>query len=103
MKIKKNDQVRVIAGKDKGKTGKVLCVLPKTAKAIVEGVNFVKRHARKTQKDQQGGIVQKESPINISNIQIICSRCNKPARIGITVLTDGTKSRYCKNCEEILQ
>ncbi len=103
MKIKKNDQVKVIAGKDKGKTGKVLCVLPSTGKAIVEGVNFIKRHARKTQKDQQGGIVQKEAPINISNIQVICSRCNKPARIGITVLTDGTKSRYCKNCEEILQ
>jgi len=103
VKIKKNDQVKVIAGKDKGKTGKVLCVLPSTGKAIVEGVNFIKRHARKTQKDQQGGIVQKEAPINISNIQVICSRCNKPARIGITVLTDGTKSRYCKNCEEILQ
>jgi large subunit ribosomal protein L24 len=102
MKIKKNDQVKVITGKDKGKTGKVLHILLRTNKAIVEGVNFIKRHTRKTQQDQQGGIVQREAPINISNLKVICSRCSKPTRLGITVLSDGTKSRYCKKCEETL-
>jgi len=102
MKIKKNDQVRVIAGKDKGKAGKVLCVLPRTKKAIVEGINFIKKHARKTQQDQQGGIVQRESPIDISNLMVICARCNKPTRVGFTKLSDGTKTRYCKMCKEIV-
>lgn len=102
MKIIRNDQVRVITGKDKGKSGKVLRVLPKNYKVIVEGINFVKRHTRKTQQDQKGGIVQKEAPIDASNLKIICTRCNKPTRVGITVLSDGTKSRFCKRCEEIL-
>lgn len=102
MKIIRNDQVRVITGKDKGKSGKVLRVLPKNDKVIVEGINFIKRHTRKTQQDQKGGIVQKEAPIDASNLKIICTRCNKPTRVGITVLSDGTKSRFCKRCEEIL-
>ncbi len=102
MKIRRNDQVKVIAGKDRGKSGKVLRVLPKSKKAIIEGVNFIKRHARKTRQEQQGGIVQKEAPLDISNLEVVCSRCSKPTRVGITVLTDGTKSRYCKKCEEIL-
>ena len=102
MKIKQNDQIKVIAGKDKDKSGKVLRVFPKEKKAIVEGINFVKRHTRKTQQDQKGGVVQREAPISLSNLMVICTRCTKPTRVGITVLTDGTKSRYCKKCEEIL-
>ena len=102
MKIKKNDQVKVLAGKDKGKSGKVLHVFAKSNKAIVEGVNFVKKHTRRTQQDQKGGIVQKEALINISNLQVICTRCSKATRLGFTKLSDGTKSRYCKKCEEIL-
>ncbi len=102
MRIRRNDQVRVVAGKDKGKTGKVLRVFPKENRVIVEGINFIKRHTRKTQQAQQGGIVRKEAAINISNLKVICPRCNKPTRIGITVLSDGKKSRYCKKCEEIL-
>lgn len=102
MKIKKNDIAKVLGGKDRGKTGKVLKILPSQNKAIVEGVNFLKRHVRKTQKNPQGGAVQKESPINISNLAVICTRCNKPARMGIRALTDGTKVRYCKLCQETI-
>ena len=71
MKIRKNDQARVIAGKDKGKAGKVLYVLPKEQKAIIEGINFIKKHTRKTSQEQQGGVVQKEAPIAISNLKFI--------------------------------
>jgi large subunit ribosomal protein L24 len=101
-KIKKNDVVYVLAGRDKGKTGKVFRVMPKSDKALVEGVNYVKKHARKTKADQQGGIVQKESPIHLSNIAVYCKTCSKPARVGTNVLTDGTKSRYCKRCKEVV-
>lgn len=100
MKIRKNDNVKVLAGRDRGKTGKVLKIFPSRNKAIVEGINFLKRHARKTQQNPKGGIVQKESPISISNLAIVCTRCNKPTRIGIRPLSDGTKSRYCKMCQE---
>ena len=100
MKIRRNDNVRVLAGKDRGKTGKVLKIFPYQDKAIVEGVNFIKRHAKKTQANPQGGVVQKESLINMSNLAVVCSRCSKPTRIGFTVLTDGTKARYCKKCRE---
>jgi large subunit ribosomal protein L24 len=102
MNIRKNDTVKVLAGKDKGKTGKVLKIYPKINKAIVEGVNFIKRHARKTQQNPQGGIVQREALIDISNLMIVCARCNKPARVGFTVLGDGNKARYCKNCKETI-
>ena len=91
MKIRRNDQVKIIAGKDKGKSGKVLHVLPKSRKAIIEGVNFIKRHTRRTQQDRQGVIVRKEARIASSNLKVICPRCNKPTRVGITVLSDGTK------------
>lgn len=99
-KIKKNDTVYVLAGKDRGKTGKVFHVFPKKDRALVEGINYVKKHTRKTKQDQQGGIVQKESAIHLSNIAVFCKTCNKPARVGINVLADGTKSRYCKRCKE---
>lgn len=102
MKFRRNDHVKVIAGRDKGKTGKVLSVLYDEKRAIVEGINFIKRHMRKTQQDQKGGIVQREAPINISNLKVICTRCNKPTRLGISILSDGTKTRHCKKCEETL-
>ena len=99
-KIKKNDIVYVLAGKDMGKTGKVFHVYPKRDRAMVEGINYVKKHMRKTKQDQQGGIVQKESAIHLSNLALLCKTCKRPARIGINVLADGTKSRYCKRCKE---
>lgn len=100
--IKKNDTVIAIAGKDKGKKGKVLKVFPKESRALVEGLNFVKRHTRKTREDTQGGIVEKENPIHISNLLIYCSRCDHSTRTGITFLKDGTKSRFCKRCNEVI-
>jgi len=101
-KIKKNDIVYVLSGKDKGKTGKVFRVNARAGKAFVEGINYVKKHMRKTKQEQQGGIVQKESPIRLSNIAPLCKTCNKPARMGISTLADGTKSRFCKRCKEVI-
>jgi large subunit ribosomal protein L24 len=101
-KIKKNDIAYVLAGRDKGKTGKVFRVMSNDGRALVEGINYVKKHARKTKNDQQGGIVQKESPIDLSNIALYCKTCSKPARIGINILADGTKSRFCKRCKEVV-
>ena len=101
-KIRKNDTVKVIAGKDKGKTGRVLSVFPVNNKALVEGVNFVKKHMRRTREDQQGGIIQKESPIDLSNLAVFCKNCNAPVHTGVRLLSDGTKSRYCKKCEEVI-
>jgi large subunit ribosomal protein L24 len=101
-KIKKNDTVYVLAGRDRGKTGRVFMVFPKEGRALVEGVNYVKKHARKSQSNQQGGILQKESPIQISNLALFCKNCNKASRIGFSTLTDGTKSRFCKRCKEAL-
>lgn len=101
-KIKKNDIVYVLSGRDKGKTGKVFRVMKRDGKALVEGVNYVKKHARKTKQDQQGGIVQKEAALNLSNIMLFCKGCNKPARVGMNLLADGSKSRYCKKCKEVL-
>ncbi len=101
-KIKKNDIVYVLSGKDKGKTGKVFMVNAKSGKAFVEGINYVKKHMRKSKQDQQGGVVQKESPIRLSNIAPLCKTCNKPARLGVHALADGTKSRFCKRCKEVI-
>ena len=101
-KIKKNDIVYVLSGRDGGKTGKVFKVMPDKGKAYVEGVNYVKKHMKKTKQDQQGGIVQKESAIALSKLALLCKTCNKPARLGMSILADGTKSRYCKRCKEVI-
>lgn len=99
-KIKKGDTVEVIAGKDKGKRGKVLKVQPKTNRVIVEGVNILHRHMRASQEMPQGGIVKMEGPIHISNAQLVCPRCDQKARVGISLLDDGNKVRVCKKCGE---
>jgi len=99
--IKKNDTVMVLAGKDRGKTGKVLKVFPAEKRAIVEGVNFAKKHVRKRREDEQGGIIHRESPINLSNLAIFCKGCNRPTKTGFDVLKDGTKTRHCKRCKEV--
>lgn len=101
-KIRKNDSVMVMKGKDRGKTGKVITIFPEGSRAIVQGVNFVKKHLRRTRENQQAGIILKESPISIANLRIVCPRCNKPSRIGFTFLSDGTKVRTCKRCDEII-
>jgi large subunit ribosomal protein L24 len=101
--IKKNDQVQVLSGKDRGKTGKVLKVDPGKNRAIVEGLNFVQKHTRPNpQKNIKGGILPKEASIHLSNLMIVCKRCNKHARVGFSVMQDGRKVRVCKKCNELL-
>lgn len=100
--IMKNDTVKVLAGKDKGKTGKVLKVFPVNDRAIVQGINFSKKHARKTRQDEKGGIVEREASINLSNLAVVCKGCNRPTRVGIDILGDESKVRYCKKCKEVL-
>ena len=101
-KVRKDDTVYVLAGKDRGKSGRVFKVYPSEGRALVEGINYVKKHARKSQANPQGGIVQKENPIHISSLAFFCKTCNKAARVGMNVLADGTKSRYCKRCKEVI-
>ena len=101
-KIKKNDIVKILAGRDSGKTGKVLSIFPKKSKALVQGINMVKKHSRRKSNDQQGGIITKESSIDISNLMVVCQKCSRPTRIGSSTLSDGTKVRICKKCKEII-
>ena len=102
MHIRKNDLVMVTAGRDKGKKAKVLRVLPARMRALVEGINYVKKHARRTREDQKGGIVQREMPIAVSNLALVCPKCNRPVRVGFNKLADGTKVRACKKCGETI-
>lgn len=101
-KIKKNDTVKIVTGKDRGKTGKVITVFPKTGRMLVQGLNFVKKHARRTREDQQGGIIQKESPVHVSNLMLVCQKCGKPTRVSFSTLSDETKVRICKKCKELI-
>lgn len=103
MKIRRNDSVAVIAGKDRGKKGRVLQIFPETGRILVEAVNYRKVHRRPTRDNPKGGIVQMEGSLSISNVMLVCPRCGKPARIGFTFLSDGTKQRICKKCKEILE
>ena len=100
--VKKDDLVMIIAGKDKGKSGKVLRVMPDKGRVLVESLNLIKRHTRPSRTNNEGGIIEKEAPIALSNVQLLCQGCNKPARTGIRVLEDGSKSRFCKKCNEIV-
>ena len=100
IRIKKDDKVKVLTGKDKGKIGKVLKVVKKTNRVIVENINVVKVHQRPTQANPQGGIVEKNMPISVSNLMIMCNSCVKPTRIGIKELEDGKRVRICKKCNQ---
>lgn len=101
LKIRKDDQIMVIAGKEKGKTGKVLKVIPDKEKVLVEKLNVVKRHQRPSAKYKHGGIIEKESPIAVSNVMLLCEKCKGPVRVGRKA--DGDKRvRYCKKCGEVL-
>ncbi|MEW5761938.1 MAG: 50S ribosomal protein L24 [Bacillota bacterium] len=102
VRIRKGDAVLVTTGKDAGKKGKVLAVLPRRNRVIVEGVNVVKRHTRPTRKVPQGGIVEKEAPIHASNVMLLCTRCHQPTRVARRVLEDGRKVRACKKCGEVI-
>jgi large subunit ribosomal protein L24 len=103
VKIRKNDNVLVIAGKDRGKTGKVRFTYPEKGTAIVEGINFQKKHSRAKAQVKQAGIIEREAQINTSNLMLICKRCNKPIRIGFKILEDGRKARICKVCQEVIE
>jgi len=100
--IKKDDTVVVITGKNKGKQGRVLAVIPRKNRVIVERVNIVKRHLKPSAKYREGGILEKEAPIHISNVMLLCPRCNKPTRIANRILDDGRKVRACKKCKEVI-
>ncbi len=102
MKIRKNDTVLVVAGKDKGKTGKVHFAYPKKERIMVEGINFIKRHARARRAARQAGIIQLEAPVHVSNVMLLCSRCNHPTRVGFHFLEDGRKVRVCRRCSEVI-
>jgi len=103
MHVVKNDMVKILTGKYSGKTGKVLKVFPDQQRLIVEGVNIIKRHTKPSQKNQKGGIIEKESSIHISNVMVIDPKTNEPTRIGYKFLEDGTKVRISKKSGEMLR
>lgn len=98
--LKKDDRVEVLSGKDKGRVGKILKVIPRKNKAIVEKVNIVKRHTKPNSTNQQGGIIEKEATVDLSNLKLICPKCSKTVRLGKNVLEDNSKLRVCKKCGE---
>jgi len=102
--IRKNDQVTVLSGREKGRRGRVLKILVEKDAALVERVNIVKRHTRPGgAAGRQGGIIEKEAPLKLSNLMLVCPKCSKPSRIGKKVLEDGTGARFCKKCGEHLE
>ena len=102
MNIRKNDMVLVIAGKDKGKKGKVRFAYPDKERIMVEGVNFIKKHSKARGAAKQAGIIEREALIPVSNVMLLCSKCNKPARVGFRFLDDGKKVRFCRACGEVI-
>ena len=101
-KIKKDDKVKVIAGKDRGKIGKVLSIAGKQNRIFVENINMVKRHRRPSAQSKQGGIIEGEAPIHCSNVMLMCPKCMSPTRIALKQLEDGKKVRACRKCDEII-
>ena len=101
--IRKNDQVVVRAGKDRGKRGRVMRVDPDKNRVIVEGVNLIKRHTKPNpQRNVKGGVVEREAGLHASNVQLVCPECGKPTRIGKRILGDGRKVRICRKCEGVV-
>ena len=101
--LKKNDIVQVISGRDKGKRGKIISILKKKERVVVEGVNLMKHHTRPSQSQSQGGIIEKETGISWSNVMIYCNKCSAPVRVGKKTLSDGSKVRFCKECGESVE
>jgi large subunit ribosomal protein L24 len=102
IKIVKNDTVKVVSGNHKGKVGRVLKVFPKTNRIIVEKVNLIKRHTKRRSQTEQGGILEKEATIHMSNVMLICPKCSKVSRTGSGSLADGSRVRVCKSCNEMI-
>lgn len=102
MKIRKGDTVVIIAGRDRGKRGKVRRALPNEDRVIVEGLNMIKRHSRARKATRQAGIIELEAPLRVSNAMLICQKCGNPARVGFHFLDDGKKVRICNSCGEVI-
>ncbi len=100
--FKKDDKVKVIAGKDKGKIGKVLRVYQKKNRVLIENINMMKRHTRPNAQNRQGGIIEKEAPIHWSNVMLMCNKCMTPVRVKMQILEDGKKRRTCRKCDEFI-
>ena len=98
--VRRGDTVAVIAGRERGKRGKVLRVLQAEGRVLVEKINMIKKHQRPTQKLRQGGIIERENPLALSNVLLVCGRCDRPVRTGVQVLGNGRKLRVCKKCGE---
>jgi len=102
VKIRKNDTVLVITGKDKGKKGKVRRVIPRDDRLLVEGINMIKRHSRAKRAARQAGIIELEAPVEASKLMLVCNKCGKPTRVGFRFLEDGRKVRFCRSCQEVI-
>ncbi len=102
MKIRKDDTVLVISGKDKGKKGKVRRALPEKERIVVGGINMIKKHTRARAMAKQAGIIEREAPIHVSNLMLICNKCNRPTRVGFRSLEDGKRVRICRSCHEVI-
>jgi len=102
MKIRKNDTVIVVSGKDRGKKGKVRRALPNEDRVIVEGLNMIKRHSRAQRAARQAGIIELEAPIHVSNVMLLCGKCGKPTRVSFRFLADGKRVRVCNSCQEVI-
>jgi large subunit ribosomal protein L24 len=98
LKIRKGDRVRVLTGKDRGKEGEVMRAIPAAGKVIVDGVNVARKHQRPTRATQQGGIIDKDMPLPVANVALVCPSCGKPTRVGYKIDASGQKARVCKRC-----
>jgi len=102
LRLRKNDLVEIVSGEHRGLTGRILRVHPKKTTAVVEARNMIKRHTKPNQKNQQGGIIEREAPIHLSNLKLVCPKTNKPTRIGVRILEDGKRVRYSKKAQEMI-
>lgn len=102
LRIRENDTVEVLSGKDRGRRGKVQRMIPQQSRLLVEGMNMVKRHQRPTDGARQGGIISKETPLQISNVRLVCTQCNTGSRVGFQILEDGRKVRVCRSCKQMI-
>ena len=102
MKIRKEDKVLVIAGKDRGKKGKVRFGHPDDGRLVVEGINMIKKHMRAIRQVRQAGIIEREASVDVSNVMLLCNKCNHPTRVGFRILQDGSKVRVCRVCHEVI-
>ena len=102
LRIKKEDTVVVLTGKEQGKRGRVIAVFPKTGRLLVERVNMIKKHMKPNQQYKQGGIIEMEASLITSNVMLVCPKCDKPTRVANQILEDGRKLRACKKCKEVM-